>query len=218
MELWRYVKSLLKYFWALLGSAVFTVISLYANLENESNHWIVRISIVAAVLLVFVATFLAWNDEHKRLEEEISRRSSPDVILDWQSDKNVGKWDRVRLRNIGNASAFKIELCRFSWPELSFTVPLLVNAIHPNDPEVVGEPRFVEKLPSGITNIGHLHLDLRSPRFKDRQPLEVTVRFLDSYGTAFERSLILEPGDGGDFGPSIRVTPGKLTRVLNRAL
>lgn len=130
---------------------------------------------------------------------------SPDIALDWECPRQ--NWDRVRLRNIGKGSAFNVTLDSFSWRELSFTVPLQINAIHPNEPEVIREPRFSEKLPSGVSNIGKLSSYLRSQLYRDRQPLEVTMTFSDTNGTRFERAFVLEAGHGGDWGPEVVVTP-----------
>ncbi len=141
--------------------------------------------------------------------------NGPDVVLDWESGGQ--KFDRVRLRNIGKESAFNVTLNSFSWPELSFTAPLQINAIHPNDSEVIREPKFFEKLPSGVSNIGRLDVDLRSPLYRNHQPLEVMMTFSDTHGTMFERKFVLEAGHGGSWGPEVVVTPKEIKRKAGGA-
>jgi hypothetical protein len=82
--LWKFTKALLKHWWALVGSAVLTVVSLYAAWQREPNQWVVRASIVAALILFFVAAFLAWNEEHNNLGKEIAKRGRPDLTAQFE--------------------------------------------------------------------------------------------------------------------------------------
>lgn len=133
--------------------------------------------------------------------------NGPDVVLDWESSSK--NWDKVKLRNIGTTSAFKVELDKFSWPELLFSEPIKVNVIHPDTPEIIVHPHFTENIGT-VSNIGRLDAALRLPHFNDREPLEVMITFQDSSQREFSRSFKLAPGPGGDWGPNVHVTPLKL--------
>jgi len=70
MELWLYCKALGKHWWSLLSCAIFTLISIIAAWMNKSNGWVAGMSAATAVILLFVASALAWNDQYKRTEQE----------------------------------------------------------------------------------------------------------------------------------------------------
>ena len=142
----------------------------------------------------------------------------PDVIFEWDSKHGRGP-DKIRLRNIWRTSAFNVTIGPFSWPEVTFTIPLEINVIHPNEPETVCEPHFDVKFPSGVTEIGYMHLVLRDRRFSNRQPLQVRVSFSDQLGNSFARQFTLEAGAGSSYGPDVRITPGQLipTRPIQAA-
>jgi hypothetical protein len=81
-----YLRALLKHWWALLSSAVFTGIGVYALLEGKSPEWTAWTTICAGTVLFFVAGFLAWRDEHHRAtkaESEVERiaQSRPKLLL-----------------------------------------------------------------------------------------------------------------------------------------
>ncbi len=68
--------------WALLGTALFTVIGIVAAVTNQSNAWIARVSLAAACLCFLLAAYLAWCDEHKaRLDVEARL---PSVLPDFK--------------------------------------------------------------------------------------------------------------------------------------
>jgi len=52
-----------------LSCAVFTIIGVIAAVMH-SNLWIVWVSSVAAFILLQVASFLAWKDEHEKFEQQ----------------------------------------------------------------------------------------------------------------------------------------------------
>jgi len=60
----RFLEALWKWWWALLSSAIFTIIGLYALIAGKSNHWIVTASIAVGVILFFIASFLAWKEQY----------------------------------------------------------------------------------------------------------------------------------------------------------
>ena len=76
MDLRFFIGALFKRWWALLSSAVLTLLGVYALATNRSNSWVVSSTLVAAVAMLLVASALAWNDEHKKslaLEDEVKR-------------------------------------------------------------------------------------------------------------------------------------------------
>lgn len=61
-----------------MSCAVFTGIAVYAAWRQKTNHWIVEASIAAAIILFFIASFLAWNDERKS-------RIAAESMYGWES-------------------------------------------------------------------------------------------------------------------------------------
>ncbi len=75
---WLFVKAIWKHWWALMSSAVFTLLGIYAAARHVSNDWFVAASLVIAPLLLVVAAYLAWRDEH---EEVLGLQGRPEVSL-----------------------------------------------------------------------------------------------------------------------------------------
>jgi hypothetical protein len=206
-----YLAALWKHWWALMGSAAFTLVGLYAAWQQKTNSWIFGASLVLALAMFFVASYRAWKEEHDaRIAAETER---PDIVFEWDSAHRQGH-DRIRLRNIGKSTALNATMGPFSWPEVVFVVPLEINAIHPNDPEMVREPFFAVTFSSGVQEIGYLYLVLRDRRFANREPLHVTLSFSDPSGNVFTRPFTLLAGQGGSWGPDVRIIPGK-GHILN---
>ena len=67
-----------KRWWALMSCAAFTAIAIYAAWKQETSHWILDVSIVAAIAMFLVAAGMAWNDERKA-------RISAEVMYGWES-------------------------------------------------------------------------------------------------------------------------------------
>ena len=87
----HFVKAVTKHWWALMSCAVFTIIGIVAAASNRSNSWIVWVSGAAAVILLLVASFLAWRDKYTDLQNalitiQIERDKSlqPDLALRWE--------------------------------------------------------------------------------------------------------------------------------------
>jgi len=59
-----FLAALGRRWWALLSSAVFTMIGLYALITGKSNHWIVAVSIAVGVILFLFASFGAWKEQY----------------------------------------------------------------------------------------------------------------------------------------------------------
>lgn len=65
MALWTFARALIKHWWALMGSAVFTFLGIYGAHQGKPSHWIFITSLVVAVLLALVAAFLTWKDQYE---------------------------------------------------------------------------------------------------------------------------------------------------------
>jgi hypothetical protein len=119
--------------------------------------------------------------------------------------------DLVRIRNIGNATAFNIGL-RFSWGELSFSPPFDKNVLHEKE-EITQEAHFSEKTGAHSTNIGRMDEILTVAFLSDRTPpLQVIASFSDGRVT-FEKPFIFELGPGGQSAERIRIMPGPRKRI-----
>ncbi|HET9306983.1 MAG TPA: hypothetical protein VFO46_13225 [Candidatus Sulfotelmatobacter sp.] len=76
MELRLYLKAIGKHWWALLSCAAFTIIAVGGSLAGKSDSWITKASIFLAMILLLVAGFLAWRDEHRELEKERAKNEA----------------------------------------------------------------------------------------------------------------------------------------------
>jgi hypothetical protein len=83
-----FLRAWLRHWWALMSSAVFTGLGVYAAWQDKPNHWIVAASIVAGIALFYVAAFLAWRDEHKKYEDEAARQGQPKLTAEFMSIDN----------------------------------------------------------------------------------------------------------------------------------
>lgn len=80
MVFWVYVKAIGKHWWALMSCAAFTFLGLYIAWANKNTGWTVRGIFGLALALLFVASFLAWLDEHqKRILLEKSLEPIPNL-------------------------------------------------------------------------------------------------------------------------------------------
>lgn len=133
----------------------------------------------------------------------------PDLSLEWKHAKNSG--DLIRVRNIGNASAFNIGL-KFSWEELFFDPPFDKNVLHPNQ-EIFEPARFCERTGPNSVNLGWMDEILRVAFLAGRKPpLEVTLLFSDGR-VRLEKPFTFELGPGGTNAERIRITPGPRKRI-----
>lgn len=186
------------------AAALLFVIALWEHAHDKPvpAFWFVFLT----VLPFWIGAYFAWRKQY------VANRNGPDIHLDWIPPDRYGSRDEVRLSNTGKETATQVTLEKFSWPELSFPEPLVINAIHPNQ-AVVREPQFIEKAKSDPhrATVGHLSEILRSLTNHDREPLQVFVSFRDMNQTKFERAFVCEAGPGGEWGPLIKIRPGKLT-------
>jgi hypothetical protein len=77
MFLLLWIKAVARHWWALMSCAIFTLIGVYSAYANMSNDWVVRTTLSAAVLCLFIGCFLAWRDEHEMLSSEQAKNQKP---------------------------------------------------------------------------------------------------------------------------------------------
>ena len=71
-----YAKAVLPHYWALLGSAAFTTL----GFVGDNYTQLVRpISWSLAALLLLVAGYKAWAEEHKKYESERAKNVRPKI-------------------------------------------------------------------------------------------------------------------------------------------
>jgi hypothetical protein len=71
----KFIAALWKKWWALMSCAAFTILTLYAALENKGNAWVVSGVAALAAFFFLIAAFGAWLDEHRKVssaEKELS--------------------------------------------------------------------------------------------------------------------------------------------------
>jgi hypothetical protein len=125
MDLWPFIKTLSKRWWALLSCSVFTGIGVYAAISGKGNYWVVAASGVAAMCLFVVAAYRAWRDEHHQRKQserafdwlEIGKRFKEldgvgVVSAHWNQESKTkeSKWEIK-----SNSEAYthsRIEMCR----------------------------------------------------------------------------------------------------------
>jgi hypothetical protein len=120
MHLPEYGQALWAHWWPLMSCAVFTLFGLWAALTNKTNRWIARGTLFLAANLLFIASYLAWNDEYEKTHPGLrltidtfatSRHSSNQVtsIIMVASVSNVGspsiaeRWSLEVIPVSGNA-------------------------------------------------------------------------------------------------------------------
>jgi hypothetical protein len=64
-----------------MSCAAFTAIGVYVAATNKSNQWVVKVSFAAAILMFFVASYLAWSDQHTQLVQLSKRLESPQIKI-----------------------------------------------------------------------------------------------------------------------------------------
>jgi hypothetical protein len=60
----QFLAALGKRWWALLSTAAFTIIGLYALITGKSNQWVVTVSLAVAAIFFLIASFGAWKEQY----------------------------------------------------------------------------------------------------------------------------------------------------------
>jgi hypothetical protein len=106
-----FLKHIMKYWYALMASAVFTFLGIYVAARDRSAQWAFWASIFIALALLLVAAFLAWKEQYLEvlerssdLQEEIAKRGRPEIVLecDWPQQPGIQMpFQTVSRRTIG---------------------------------------------------------------------------------------------------------------------
>ena len=109
-----FIAALWRKWWALMSCAAFTILSLWASIENKSNAWVVSGIATLAGIFFLVAAFGAWLEEHSKLvaaERKFSELTPQfDFLVGtmlWKYDENKDKscfFPLARILNRGHAS------------------------------------------------------------------------------------------------------------------
>lgn len=62
-----------------MGSAIFTMLSLYIAIANKTGSWLLRVTIVLAAIFFVIAAFQAWREQYVRAEEEKLKNGKPEI-------------------------------------------------------------------------------------------------------------------------------------------
>lgn len=103
-----------KHWWPLMGSAAFTLLSLYVLIANKNANWAIYITLGLAVLFFMWSAFLGWRDEYyARIKAERAQREGYDgrpifilkVYLTVDPGKPALRQWRLGLENCGTRVA-----------------------------------------------------------------------------------------------------------------
>ncbi len=82
-----FVRLVFRRLWALLSSAILTIVGFYALLANKGRSWLIAADLIAAAGLFYIAVFLAWRDERKeriQAEQRALVMPRPKIVpIDW---------------------------------------------------------------------------------------------------------------------------------------
>jgi hypothetical protein len=131
MDMQLFLGALGKRWWALLSSAVLSLLGLYALATGKTTSWVVWVSFAAAVAMLLVASALAWNDEHKRtlvLESEVEKlklvpaqlRITSLGLFDYDSPGRLPERDIFLLLKVELLRPLEVAIERDCSVELSF--------------------------------------------------------------------------------------------------
>src|ERR1017187_2572491 len=106
MDLLPYFRALWGYWWALMSCAFFTLLGAYTLLARKSNTWVLWTTFGAAVIMLFIASFLAWRGNHRALLALQERLKSPEFIWtqgsSWWGRDHRGKLAMIVLGDVSN--------------------------------------------------------------------------------------------------------------------
>ena len=100
-EIGTFLKAVGQRWWALMSCAIFTGLGVFSAYANKNNTWIVEASFAAAVVCVFIACYLAWLEEHRKLLTEQAKNQGARIegeILRASIDTKVyenGTWRSI---------------------------------------------------------------------------------------------------------------------------
>jgi len=115
MEFSAYASAIFGHWWALMSCAVFTILGVIQLALKKSNIWMLRVTFGAAVVLLFIASFLAWQDEHianvslKRSLDDLNmpqlKGNIDQIFTGYETEqKATGVYILASIRNTGASS------------------------------------------------------------------------------------------------------------------
>jgi hypothetical protein len=116
----EFLEALIAEWWPLMSCAAFTLLSLgIAFVKRDSTKWFVRGSILLAVFFFGVASFLAWNNEHKarllaegKFKEDVPKLSvevgaiGHAFLVEQRNTSVITLW--ITITNHGSPSTFSM--------------------------------------------------------------------------------------------------------------
>ena len=96
----KFIAALLRKWWALMSCAAFTILGLWASIENKSNAWVVSGIITLAVIFFLVAAFGAWCQEHSNFLSAERKASELSPQFDFQVGTMLWKYDDTQDRTL----------------------------------------------------------------------------------------------------------------------
>jgi hypothetical protein len=160
-SIWLFTVALAKRWWASLGSAIFTIIGLYALITGKSNHWIVAVSIAVGIMLFLVASFGAWKEQYdarlvaeRRLNDELSTKQK-DTRLKIAAAMKQGANIYVSLKSASDDSEYT-DLIKAAADWVSETYARLNEAELPTDAEAFFQIGYQTLSPEQLANFAHI--------------------------------------------------------------
>jgi hypothetical protein len=104
MTMWLFIQAVGKKLWALLSCAAFTILGAWAEYFSKNNLWIVKANFVLAGLFLLVGCFLAWSDEHRKvnaLQEQLTQAerdyfdARPRMGINVTSEAGIKGWNEL---------------------------------------------------------------------------------------------------------------------------
>jgi Ca2+/Na+ antiporter len=62
-----------------MGSAAFTILSVYTAITHKSESWLLTVAIILALALFAIASYKTWHEQYDRAEKEILKNAKPDI-------------------------------------------------------------------------------------------------------------------------------------------
>jgi hypothetical protein len=107
-----FVKSILRYWWALMSCAAFTFLGIWVTYANKSRGWVLWSSLILGIAFLFVAAYKAWANEHEgwagerqrltaniqKLQEELARKHPYDEDTEVAIRTAIAKLDDNEIR------------------------------------------------------------------------------------------------------------------------
>lgn len=197
-EVWPFLKSAGKIWWALVGSAFLVIAGWATKSLGHPDYWIAELSLPSAVLLLFVAAYLAWRKEY------LANIGGPEILVRWSVD--MIQRDVLDFRNEGTALALQIAVGPLLHPELGWSRPIYIPQLDARANRTV-EADFFRFVGGGNVELGRMLHVLHT------LPESAKVSFRLSYqnlqGTRFERLFTLRIAQIGR-KEEIECRPGKL--------